>query len=68
MDTEFFKAAVLDAIIPDNTTAELAQLLVHDVDLADDPNRLLPIKERDLLFFGVLSLLHLGILSYSLID
>ena len=68
MDAEFFKAAVLDAIIPDDTTAELAQLLDNDVDLADDPNRLLPIKERDLLFFGVSHSLDLWMLSYSFLD
>lgn len=53
MEADYFKAAILDAIIPENTTAELAELLQDDEDVHDDTsNRLLPIKERDFLLFG----------------
>lgn len=53
MDTDFFRAAVLDIIVPEDTTAELAHLLERGTDNIEDPNRLLPVKERDFLFFGM---------------
>lgn len=53
MEADYFKAAILDAIIPENTTAELAELLQDDEETHDDTStRLLPIKERDFLLFG----------------
>ncbi|KIV88430.1 hypothetical protein PV10_08115 [Exophiala mesophila] len=51
MDTDFFRAAVLDVIVPEDTTAELATILEDGADNVEEPNRLLPIKERDYLFF-----------------
>lgn len=53
MEADYFKAALLDVIIPQNTTAELAELLQDDDEAHDDTSsRLLPIKERDFLLFG----------------
>lgn len=53
MEVDYFKAAILDAIIPLNTTAELAELLQEDDEVQDGvSSRLLPIKERDFLLFG----------------
>lgn len=53
MEADYFKAAILDVIIPQNTTAELAELLQDDDEAHDDiSSRLLPIKERDFLLFG----------------
>ena len=53
MDTDFFRAAVLDVIVPEDTTAELANILEDGTDNVEDHNRLLPVKERDFLFFGM---------------
>lgn len=55
MEVEYFKAAILDALIPEDTTAELAELLEDSTDVQDDSSRLLPIKEREFLLFGTKS-------------
>ena len=53
MEMEYFKAAILDAIIPENTTAELAELLEESSNVQDDVGRLIPVRERDFLLFGM---------------
>ena len=52
MEVEFFKFALVDAIIPDDTVSEISQLLQAGVEAQNESSRLLAIKERELLFFG----------------
>lgn len=54
MDTEFFKASLLDAIVPDDTLAEVADIVQAGAEGHSDSSRLLAIKERETLFLGML--------------
>ena len=52
MDTDFLKTSLLDIVIPEDTTTELSELLGSHLSGPSDSARLLPLKERDILFFG----------------
>jgi hypothetical protein len=52
MDTDFFKSAIADAVIPANTVAEVSEIVRDAAELESEKNRILPIKDRDFLFFG----------------
>ncbi|EXJ77337.1 hypothetical protein A1O3_09563 [Capronia epimyces CBS 606.96] len=51
MESEFFKASLLDAVIPDDTVTGVSQLVGADGEILNDNGRLLTIKEREILFF-----------------
>ena len=57
IDADFQKTSLLDTVIPEDTTTELSKLLESHLDGPNDSTRLLPLKERDLLFFGTQDLL-----------
>ncbi|KAI1615985.1 TRAPP trafficking subunit Trs65-domain-containing protein [Exophiala viscosa] len=51
MDADFMKTSLLDTVIPEDTTTELSKLLESHLNGSNDFTRLLPLKERDTLFF-----------------
>lgn len=52
MEADLVRASFLDTIIPEDATTELSTLLESHLNGPNDSARLLPLKERDLLFFG----------------
>ena len=53
MEAEFFKSALVDAIIPEDTVTGVSEILQAGERARNDSSRLLAVKERDLLFFGM---------------
>jgi hypothetical protein len=53
MDADFFRSAIVDAVIPDNTTTSVKEIVQRAAELEREPNRILPISERELLFYGL---------------
>ncbi|KAJ9602097.1 hypothetical protein H2200_013457 [Cladophialophora chaetospira] len=51
MEVDFFKSALVDAIIPEDTVTDVSEILQDAAELPSDNHRLLAVKERDLLFF-----------------
>ncbi|KIW12801.1 hypothetical protein PV08_07988 [Exophiala spinifera] len=51
MDPEALKASLLDVVVPQDTTTDLAELLETYSETTNDTGRLVTIKERDTLFF-----------------
>lgn len=54
MEAGFFRSALVEAIIPDDTVTEVSDMLQATAEAQPDTNRLLALKERELLFFGML--------------
>ena len=52
MEADFFKLASVDAIIPDDTLSEISQILQAAAGSQSNSNRIIAVKERELLFFG----------------
>ena len=52
MEMEFFKSALVDAVIPDDTISEVSEILQAAAESQDDSDRILGVKQRELLFFG----------------
>ncbi|KIW67876.1 hypothetical protein PV04_07091 [Phialophora macrospora] len=51
MEEDFFRSALVDAIIPEDTVTEVSEILQAGAEAQTGPNRLLAVKERELLFF-----------------
>ncbi len=52
-DRAFFRKAILDTIVPETSQARLPEALDDTVEAgAQDDGSLIPIKQRDRLFFG----------------
>jgi hypothetical protein len=68
MELAHFKAALVDAIIPEDTEADLAQLIGQGSESHEGSGGILSIKERDILLFGKFSRISIRIVSYSLLD
>ncbi|OAP54506.1 hypothetical protein AYL99_10954 [Fonsecaea erecta] len=51
MEADLCKSALVDAIIPSDTVAEVSEILQAGAEVQNDSNQLLAIKERELLFF-----------------
>ena len=52
MEVDFFKSALVDAVIPEDTVAEVSEILQAAAEQEPGSHRLLAVKERELLFFG----------------
>jgi hypothetical protein len=55
METSFFKSALIDAVLPEDTFTDINEVLQAGVEAQGESNRLLAVRERELLFFGGLS-------------
>jgi hypothetical protein len=53
MDADFFKSAIVDAVISDDTTTSVKEIVRQAAELESEPNRILSISERELLFYGM---------------
>ncbi|OCT52324.1 hypothetical protein CLCR_08259 [Cladophialophora carrionii] len=51
MEEDFFRSALVDAIIPEDTVTDVSDILQAGAEAQIGPNRLLAVKERELLFF-----------------
>ncbi|EXJ59265.1 hypothetical protein A1O7_06697 [Cladophialophora yegresii CBS 114405] len=51
MEEDFFRSALVDAIIPEDTVTEVADILQAGAEAQISDSRLLAVKERELLFF-----------------
>jgi hypothetical protein len=52
MEEDFFRSALVDAIIPEDTVTDVSEILQAGAEAQTGPNRLLAVRERELLFFG----------------
>ena len=71
MEEEWLQDSLLGVVIPENSNTTIADALANDTDQGDsDSDSLLPsVKERSLLFFGMLDLVTtLSTESYSFLD
>lgn len=69
-DRAFFRDAILDTIVPETSRPSLPEILEDDPETAtEDEPSLIPIKQRNHLYFGMRHpLLQRTIVSYSFTD